>query len=306
MREQESNMNSRIAERVEVPENSASVILAVAPCRSGTTAQLRVFAGAGIQAHYQPLKAIMREIENGKEGRFVVPADKQTIFIKETVGPYTDAESTLDPVSILLNAGLPKDKLHVIPMLRQPLVTFASWVKVNEAVKEFFGGAVEGDVLLRNVIRSYNTVSRIRDDALCAKIPTTTYVQESLRDNRPEQVVKSMLARTGVSYNPSSVSGWKELAPLGSPKSGIIFHPEGTAPYEDQGSTIIHRLLTESDGLIYHDKEESMLHRIVDDTYRRKLYDSGIYELYDRFRRACERDLRLRVIPSPEVKQVIV
>ncbi len=288
--------NLEIAKRVEVPTECPFILVAVAPCRSGTTAQLRVFAEAGVPAHYQPLKAILRDLEQGKESAFRIPEDKPKIFIKETVGPYTVGESTLDPLAILLNAGVPKDRIHLIPMLRQPMATFASWIKVNQAVERFFGGAIPTDDLLSNLITSYETVEQIRQQALDLGIPTTTFVQESLRDNSPIDVVESLLNKTGLSFNKNSVEGWRSLPQMGSMGSNIIFHPVDSEPEKDEGAQIIHKILLNSDGLQYIAKEDNDA-RIIQPEQRRRLLGSRLGSIYEGFRGASEIDLGLKIKP---------
>ena len=295
-----SYMNEEIAKRVDVSEDSPSVIVAVAPCRSGTTAQLRVFAEAGVESHYQPLKAIMRELQESRESRFVLPDNEKTVFLKETVGPYTEEESTLDPVGILLKAGVPPEKLHLLAMMRQPLVTFASWVQINDAVREFFGGALPTGELLENAILSYRTVHAIRRRAVDAGIKTTTFVQEALRDNSPEKVVRALLSRARLEYNPKSVTGWRELTPIGDPGSGVIFHPAGSEPTHDEGTRRVHDALLKANGLMFMPKEDEELYRRVSSRQQTRLEEAGLYDLYEEFREACENDLAVTVTTSKE------
>lgn len=301
MKEALSYMNNEIAKRVTASAKSPEVILAVAPCRSGTTAQLRVFAEAGLQSHYQPFKAILRDLEKDDEAHFTLPEKEKKIFIKETIGPYNYEQSTLDPVGILLEAGLSKDKLHVIPMMRQPLVTYASWKKVSADVEGGFGQIDEKN-LLENAVLSYQTVSAIKERSEKEGIRTTTFVQEALRDNPSESVVKSLLRRTKLGLQQSSVTGWKKLPPMGSEASKIVFHPEGTAPYQDTTTKIIHNRLEESDGLKYFSKEDEELYRVISNEERHILEKSGVYALYDVFRKSSEADLGLTIKPTNELR----
>lgn len=298
--------NAEIARHVEVPSACPSVVVAIAPCRSGTTAQLRVFAEAGAQAHYQPFKAILREMEQGGDLDFRIPDGiDQTIFIKETVGPYNEAQSTLDPIAILLEAGFPIEKIHLIPMLRQPLATFASWIKVNEAVRKYFNGAIPTNDLLENAIVSYNTVYSIRQRAIGAGIPTTTFVQESLRDNNPEQVVRSLLGASGLKFSQTSVKGWRDLKPMGEEGSNIFFHPRGTEPEKDEGSQVIHQILLHSDGLQYVSKEDREIDDVLTIEQAERLFKSGVYNFYEEFRLAAQTDLGLNISPSIEYQEFV-
>ncbi|MBI3984936.1 MAG: hypothetical protein HY344_03275 [Candidatus Levybacteria bacterium] len=292
--------NAEIARHVEVPSSCPFVIVAVAPCRSGTTAQLRVFAEAGAQAHYQPFKAILREMEQGRDLDFRIPeGDDQTIFIKETVGPYNKPQSTLDPIAILLEAGFPIEKVRLIPMLRQPLATFSSWIKVNDAVRKYFNGAIPVEDLLENLITSYKTVDEIRQRAINAGIPTTTFVQEALRDNSPRQVVQSLLTASGLRFSPTSVKGWRNLVPMGEPGSNIVFHPIGTEPKKDEGSQVIHQILLHSDGLQYISKEDREID-VLTAEQAGQLANAGLYEHYEKFRKAAQADLGVGICQSTE------
>lgn len=118
-----------LARWVVVPRECPDIILAVAPCRSGTTAQLRVFAQNGIPAIYQPIKAILRGIMAGEKNYFVIPTDTDRLFIKETLGPYTKGESTINPLEVLLEAGVSTKKISIITMMREPLSDVSSWIE---------------------------------------------------------------------------------------------------------------------------------------------------------------------------------
>lgn len=117
-----------VASYIQLPTKGQlpTIFLAVAPCRSGTTTQLRVFATAGMEAYYQPLKATLRCLMHNLFDKFIIPAREQ-IFIKETIGPYTETEARLNPLEVLLKAGYPPEKIRLIPEMREPLSTLASW-----------------------------------------------------------------------------------------------------------------------------------------------------------------------------------
>lgn len=288
----------QLARKISVPRDCPDIIVAVGPCRSGTTAQLRVFAQASVDAYYQPIKAILRDLEHGKESSFTIP--RSTLFIKETVGPYTQDESTLDPVQILLEAGVPKERLHVVAMMREPLATIASWMRVSAAVEEFFTSA-EAETLIKNAITTYATVNEIAERCQKQGIATTVFVQESLRDNSPEIVVKHLLERVGLPFSSRSVRGWNGLAEMGAPRSRITFFPRESAPYQDVGSALIHEKVTESDGLRFFPKSPGSVDRNLTAIQVEQLEKGGVFSLYERFRRACQKDLRLAIAPSREL-----
>src|SRR5438270_13871686 len=90
--------------QVEDPSHIPLIVLAIAPCRSGTTASLRVYAESGILAYSQPIKGILRHLAKGKPaGRLCtwrIPAEDY-LYIKETSGPFNEQESTLDPLRVI-------------------------------------------------------------------------------------------------------------------------------------------------------------------------------------------------------------
>jgi hypothetical protein len=67
------------------------IILTIAPCRSGTTAMLRAFGALGIESYLQPLKNLLRWQAVGEERVWCPGGTGRTLFIKETLGSFTEA-----------------------------------------------------------------------------------------------------------------------------------------------------------------------------------------------------------------------
>lgn len=277
--------------QLPIPGQRSRIFLAIAPCRSGTTTQLRVFAEAGMQAHYQPLKAVLRSLMHGEQREYEVPA-AQNVFIKETIGPYTQTESQFDPLEVLLLAGYPKDKLHVIVEMREPLSTLASWY-------EMFSFNRDREALFQNFMTAYRTVAQIRARAIEQGVPTSTYVYEAQRDNDPSKAVSRLFAGLGLPYSDRVVKDWENLPPFGTPESGIYFPPEpeiySARSFHDAASTAL--------SLGYYPKSHASIDREIPEAQVRILKSSDIPSIYDQMKKGVERQLHLRIRKSQEIPE---
>ena len=281
-----------VASHVKLPDptQSPNILLAVAPCRSGTTTQLRVFAQAGMQAHYQPLKAVLRSLMHGEQREYEIPA-ASNLFIKETIGPYTQTESEFNPVEVLLLAGYPKDKLHVLVEMREPLSTLASWY-------EMFSFNRDRETLFQNFMTAYRTVGQTRTRAIDQGVPVTTYVYEAQRDNEPAKAVSRLFADLGLPYSDSVVRGWENLPSFGTVESGIYFPPEP----EIYSARSFHDTASTATELGYFPKSSASLDREVPEAQARTLRQSDIPAIYDQMKKAAERQLHLRIRRSQEMQ----
>lgn len=257
-----------VARRISFdPDAAPTIYLAVAPCRSGTTAQLRPFAQRGIDAHYQPLKAIERRLmHRDTSAVFTIPSskEKEAILIKETIGPYTQTESQFNPLDALLHAGYPAEKIKLLVEMRDPLNTLASWM-------ENFSHITSRDALTANFITSVQTVSGIYESANTQGIETVPFVYESLRDNKPENALASLLGELGVS------------APV-IPEINVndyIFFAEEPAMYSPPR---LHEKFKEEESLKYFPKSEKSLKREISAQQRRALINAGIPTFYEKLR----------------------
>lgn len=94
------------------------------PARVGTTALLFLLANHPqvSRIYFQPQKTLLRE---GKPD-FVLHEEDVVICMKEVFGQMY-AEELYDPIGMLLEAGVPAEKISWISMLRDPAQAFASW-----------------------------------------------------------------------------------------------------------------------------------------------------------------------------------
>lgn len=124
-----------ILERIVVnPESCPEILLLVGPSRSGTSAFCQLFSQL-VSAYYQPVKSILR---NGGPNFSLDEGGK--IFIKETIGPWRTEECEFDPLALLLAAGVPREKIRLAVILRDPVDTFSSWKDSfeNTSLDKFF------------------------------------------------------------------------------------------------------------------------------------------------------------------------
>ena len=171
------------------------LILICGPCRVGTTALSNVFAKAGIESHMQPMKSARRAMDTGENvspwkigvsgGKFVA--------VKETFGPHGQSEY-FEPLEILLGMGYPKEKLAVIPILREPAQVFCSW-KVKFGVAE-----------IKKLVQAYELTRQVKEKAEAGGISVFPYVHEAIRDNQPSAVLAMLFERLGLPIHQLSMT----------------------------------------------------------------------------------------------------
>jgi hypothetical protein len=109
-------------------------------CRVGSTPLTNLFGLTGMPSYYQPLKMMLRHLFVSKPATPWIIANAQDephIFSKETAGPYVVAESLFNPLRLLVEAGYPAERLHVIMLDREPASSLASWLdKMSGCVPE--------------------------------------------------------------------------------------------------------------------------------------------------------------------------
>ncbi len=266
-----------VVRRVHVgdPARVPRLILCVSPCRSGSTILLRVFGAVGVEAHYQELKNILRWRMQGGEMSWHVPQGPgTTLFLKETLGPYTETEARFDPLRVLLKAGFPSEKMHILILGRAVSDTWASWVA-------WWRGRTSFHILTL----AYRTTDGIRRQAIEMGLPVTTFVYETLRDHPAEKVIAQLFARLHVPFAPVAVRGWHALPRFGTPPSHVIF-PQEPLPFQVPG---LHDRPESADALVYYTHPGEVM------PGEEVAIPSAIYEGW---RRACEADLDLPVAPT--------
>lgn len=185
--------NKYILKNIILPkkEEIPNIVLIVAPCRSGTSTLLKAFSASADMAYYQPIKSILR---NGRP-KLLISKKEKTIVIKETLGPWRMEESIMNPLTLLLDAGVPKEKIILIPLLREPIEAYDSWLKyaIGTNTKLF--------------IAAFDKTLKIYEEALKLGITSLPLAYDLYK--RPRILIKSLFSKTGLKFKESSVR-WKE------------------------------------------------------------------------------------------------
>lgn len=117
-------------ERIILPDGEPSrIIVFGAPVRSGTTAMGLIMAHSPDidMVFMQPLKGLIRQ----EDSVFRLPSAEEsaTAFIKETYGPYEEEEK-YNPVQMLIDSGVPKDRITYIPGVKDPRSFWMSCIRI--------------------------------------------------------------------------------------------------------------------------------------------------------------------------------
>ena len=256
-----------------------NIILSVSPCRSASSVLVRVFGAAGVLSYYQQLKSMLRWKMQGEDVCWKVPSLPHTnIFLKETLGPYTETEALFNPMNILLDAGYPPEKLRILILGRHPLNTWASWDK-------WWNGATSID----NFIKANITTEKVREQAEREGISVTTVVYEALKYYDADTVVKRMFSRFGIPYSPIAVDGWQTLPEFGTPGSHI--HYREIPPIFNVPGIL--DSVRSADKLIYSSIDNDVTD--FDENTVLQIQEAGLTEIYEKWKRECETHLCINV-----------
>ncbi len=325
-----------IASRIRLPKKGQlpRIILLTGACRTGTTIQFRSFGETGIVAYNNHIKAVVQGLRRGRECLFEIPSVEESgpaIFVKESIGARTPAESQLDPLKVLLRANYPSEKLAVIVTSRGPLSTWASWCEKYSGVE----GGIERMTLLNNFLTAHDTAFTLYQEAKAAGIATTALVYETFRDNDPSDVMKRLFSNVSLPYSDQAVQGWTVIHDPKNLPSHIHIHlyhqdadkkdqqqdPEGTKvvssqkagaePLVKQGQK--HLDESSSAMLPRHIKEMMKVFATTGFEYREKstdkitekevaiLENAPVFGQYDQLRQATITDLEIPVSKTDEV-----
>ncbi|MGD8590779.1 MAG: hypothetical protein PVG22_18300 [Chromatiales bacterium] len=244
------------------PQQVAPVLLAVSPCRSGSTVLLRVFGYSGVESHFQQLKNVLRWQMQGVDFTWSVPNGADLVFLKETLGPFTAEESRFNPLQALLDAGYPADRLRLLVIGREPIQTWASWCAY---------WSEEASIV--NYITAYHTTDLVARQAQGLGMDTSYLVHESLRDHAVETVVRHLLGQLGIPYTPRAIGGWKELPGFGAPGSNIVLPHEPPAFVTPK----VHDQAKQASGLEYACRKD--LSPVTEHDHA-MITDSGLFDIY--------------------------
>lgn len=221
----------------------APLILCISPCRSGSTVLLRVFGASGIPSYYQPWKNVLRWAMQGGERVWSFPTSETPIFVKETIGPYTQIETEFNPFEVVRAIGYPLEKLRLMLVARDPLQTWSSW-------QSLWGAKTNFQIFLA----AFERVEAIRQQIRAAGLPLVYFVYESVRDYGAEAAIRNMFSQLGLPFTSQAVRGWFDLPPFGKDGSNI-FYPQEPEVFSVEN---IHEKVETADGLEYFARSEPL------------------------------------------------
>lgn len=281
-------MDTLAAELADASACPPRLILAVGKCRVGSTPLNQIFGYCGVPSLYQPLKSLLRNALDGREptatgiGRH---RDAETVFVKETLGPYTRPESHFNPLQTLLAAGYPPARLELVLLERDPLAAFDSWL-------EHWSELLEPRRLVENFVLASLAVGRVRETARRRGIRVTHYAHEA--SLQPLAAMRALFSRLGLEsrFLPEAV---ENLPPSSfrSPKA-CIFFPEVAdwyCPEDTYRTWQSYRFRARSRGS----------RRGADEAMMRT---AGLFELYLDALESCERELALDLLAHPEIHEL--
>jgi hypothetical protein len=255
-------------------EDFPMLYFACGKARVGSTALSNLFGMTGMPSYYQPLKAMLREALVGEPlTPWIVPSatDEPNIFSKETIGPYVLAESLFNPLQLLIEAGYPPHRLHLIALDREPASALASWLE------KLISRAPESTLLRHYVIAALSAI-QVANYARRQGVPVTHYVYEVSKDAISS--VRVLFDRLGLSdsFTENAVTSWREQVD----NARVIFPSEATV-YK------VPNLHTSDSGYRYQSRATTTL----SETHLDILERCGVNEGYRASVAACVRDLGL-------------
>ncbi|WP_407115968.1 sulfotransferase family protein [Bradyrhizobium sp. LMG 9283] len=192
--------------------------------RVGSTALSNLFGMTGMPSYYQPLKAILRDALVGRPlTPWIVPSatDAPHVFSKETIGPYVLAESLFNPLQLLIEAGYPRQRLHLIMLDREPASSLASWL-------EKLISRAPADTLLRHYVVAALSAAHVANYAERQGVAVTHYVYEVSKE--AVSSVRVLFGRLGLSssFTENAVTSWREPGDVQANNARVIFPSEAT------------------------------------------------------------------------------
>ena len=192
-----------------------------------------------------------------------------------TLKPYRRT-STLNPLRVLLDAGYPPEKLHILITGREPLHTWASWATYWKKVTN-----------LERFILAYKTTEMIRGMAYEHGIPVTCYVYEMFINNPVENVFKKLFQRLDLVYTPYAISAWDKLPAFGTQGSNIVL-PEEPLPFITKN---LHTSVEKASCFTYNNKSKRP--QLLPEEDIEIIRHEGLFDIYDIWSEYCQNDLEI-------------
>jgi len=277
-------IENKIARRIHIDDSINKVIIGIGPVRSGTTLFLRIFAQLGIHTWYQPLKAIYRGYLHNNEVDITITDDiRGPIFIKETLGPYTKTEASINSLNVLLKAGVAREKIKLITLVRDPYTTIASSVLQ-------FSKFEEREDVVDISLKSYDTIYTIQQFAKDEGIETSSFVYESWSNNDPLDVLEKLFSNLAIPIERSKLLSWKSVETLEEISNLHITYEPSFYHYTDFSERV-----KNSGRISFYSKTEGELKKILSPAQIKSIKNSSAISIYKHFRRQTELDLNIKV-----------
>jgi hypothetical protein len=242
--------------------------------RVGSTALINLFGVAGLPAYFQPVKSVLRHAMTGSRATWLPPSGGHAVS-KEVAGPYRIAECLYVPLDLLVEAGFPPDRLHLLILDRHPLQSLDSWLGK-------WTGMVPDQRLVQHYVLATLNIGRVAAHARKLGIATTHYVYEASRDAVP--AAAALFARLGLAdrFRAGVVTEWRDAGQLGTDHAPIIRCDEPAVFFVPglHGSDVAYR---------YRERTVTA----VTDAHRALLDRHGVFDIYRANVAACIRDLDL-------------
>ena len=195
------------------------------------------------------------------------------IFSKETFGESHPSEF-FNPVADLLHVGYPKEKIEVILILRDPRQTMASWKRM--------WGAAEID----NLKKAFLVTEEVRQLCFNLQIPCSVMVHEAIRDNPAETVISRLFHRLRLCNGADCYINWQDAPKFGDndpQNSHLLF-------YDSPPEKFI-------EGVRYRGSYQFQELQVAEADEAECVACPELFEVYDRFRVLCEKDLDINIKP---------
>ncbi|RLD07082.1 MAG: hypothetical protein DRI56_07145 [Chloroflexota bacterium] len=279
-----------IAAHVHIEKPCPDIVVSAGPCRSGTTFYVQVFAQSGFEVWRQPLKSILRGQVHKNAPHFRI-ANAEFVFVKETLGPTTNAAS-FNPIKILLAAGVPAEKIHFLVIARDPFATATSWI-------EQFAHFETRENLVRTCLLSYESIQNIKQYAVSIGIRTTTIVYDAWRDNVPAVVVQKLFTRIGYPSSQSAFSGWVPLKKMEAAGKNIYSIPQ--PDIYDRNLKSYYEKVNKSTGITYYNKPLNVIREKLSPALIEQIAQSRALQIYRELTQATELDLGIKIELIPMI-----
>ena len=184
------------------------------------------------------------------------------------------AESLFNPLQLLVEAGYPLHRLHLIMLDREPASALASWL--DKLISR-----QPASTLLQHYVVDALSAVRVASYAKRQGIPATHYVYEVSKE--PTSSVRVLFDRLGLSgsFTENAVTSWREPGQAQANNARVIFPSEATI-YK------VPNLHTSDSAYRYQRRATASLSETQLDTLER----CGVNDAYRTSVTGCVRDLR--------------